>query len=71
MNKSGEQCRTKVHQEYKKIKDNNKATGNGRIEWKYFDKLDETLAARPSTHPPVLLEKLKPTESDSDVTDVG
>ena len=54
----------------KKIKDNNKGTGNGRIEWKYFNKLDEILAVRPATHPPVLLETLKPIESDSDVTDV-
>ena len=71
VNKTGEQCRTKVKklcQEYKKIKDNNKGTGNGEIEWKYFDKLDEILAARPATHPPVLLETLKPIECDSDVT---
>ena len=35
INKTGEQCRTKVkklRQEYKKVKDNNKGTGNGRIE---------------------------------------
>ena len=28
------------------------------------------MAARPATHPPVLLETLKPIESDSDITDV-
>ena len=72
--KTGEQCRTKVkklRQEYKKIKDSKKQTGGGRIEWKYFEKLDEILAARPATHPPVLLETLKPAtvESDSDATD--
>jgi len=74
VHKSGEQCRTKVkklRQEYKKIKDNNKGTGNGRIEWKYFNKLDNIFTSRPATHPPVLLETLKPVESsDSDVTDV-
>ena len=34
--------------------------------------MDNILAARPATHPPVLLETLKPVESpsDSDVTDV-
>ena len=46
-------------------------TTNGRIEWKYFYKLDNILAARPATYPPVLLETLKPVDSsDSDITDV-
>ena len=53
-----------------RVRDNNKGTGNERIEWKYFDKLDEILAARPATHPPVLLETLKPIESDGDLTDI-
>ena len=60
----------KLHQEYKKIKDNNKRTDGRRIEWKYFDKLDEMLAARPATQPPILVEMLKPVVSDSDKTDI-
>lgn len=60
----------KLCQEYKKIKDNSKTTGGRRIEWKYFDKLDEILAARPAT-PPVLVETLKPVVSDSDETDIA
>ena len=65
-----EQSNNKLRQEYKKTKDNKKQTGNGR---KYFDKLDEILVARPATHPPVLLETLKPAtmESDSDATDAA
>jgi len=47
--KSGEQCRTKVKKLCQEHKDNNKGTGNGRIEWKYFNKLEEILAARPAT----------------------
>ena len=74
--KTGEQCRTKVkklHQEYKKIKDKQKLTGKGRAEWKYFNKLDEILATRPATRPPVLVETLDsqpiPSDQDSDETD--
>ena len=76
--KTGEQCRTKVkklRQDYKKIKDKQNLTGHGRSDWKYFDKLDKILGARPATRPPVLLETLDSqpllhSEHDSDETDV-
>ena len=40
------------------------------MELKYFDKLDEILAAKPATRPPVLVEILKPVLSHSDETDI-
>ena len=48
----------RIRQEYKKIKDNHNLTGCGRIEWKYFEKLDKILGIRPATRPQVLLETL-------------
>ena len=54
----------------RKDQSNKEGTGNGQIEWKYFDKLDTILAARPATHSPILLETLKPIESDRYVTNV-
>ena len=62
--KTGEQCRTKVkklRQEYKKLADKHKETGQGRTEWKFFDKLNEFLATRPATRPPVVLDTLDST----------
>ena len=62
--KIGEQCRTKVkklHQQYKKLADKYKETGQGRTKWKFFDKLNELLATRPATHPPVVLDTLDST----------
>ena len=59
--KTGEQCRTKVkklRQEYKKIADKHKETGQGRNKWKFFDKLNEFLGTRPATHPPKVLDTL-------------
>ena len=41
--KTGEQCRTKVKKLRQKIKDNHNLTDRGRIEWKYFEKLDKIL----------------------------
>ena len=75
--KTGEQCRTKVkklRQEYKKIKDNHNLMDRGRIEWKYFEKLDKILGTLPATRPQVLLETLdSQLQNDplSDKTDIG
>ena len=74
--KTGEQCRTKVkklHQEYKKIKDGHNLTGHGRTQWKYYDKLDKILGSRSATRPRVLLETLEsqPKEPSSDETNIG
>ena len=41
----------KLRQEYKKIKDNHNLTGRGRIQWKYFEKLDKILGTQPATRP--------------------
>ena len=44
--RSIEQCRVKIKKlkgEYKKIKDNNQSTGQGRKDWKHCDALNEIL----------------------------
>lgn len=57
--KSGEQCSNKIKKlkfEYKKMKDKQGRTGEGRKDWKYFEVLDSALGHRPATRPPVLVD---------------
>jgi len=66
--KNGEQVRCKVkklRQEYKKIKDGHKETGNKRKQWKYYDKINEIMGNRPSVTPPVILDTLQDTAGPS------
>jgi hypothetical protein len=54
-----QQCKAKIKnlkQDYKKIKDHNGVTGNGRQTCKFYDKLDAILGHRPASTPPVLLD---------------
>ena len=54
-----QQCKAKVKnlkQDYKKIKDHNGVTANGRQTCKFYDKLDAILGHRPASTPPVLLD---------------
>ena len=67
--KSGEQCRTKVkklRQEYKKIKDEHRETGNGRKKWKFYDRVNKVLGNRPSVTPPVVLDTLDSSTSSTE-----
>ena len=67
--KSGEQCRTKVkklRQEYKKIRDDHKQTGNNRKKWKFYGKVNEILGNRPSITPPVVLDTLDSSTSSTE-----
>ena len=53
------QCKAKIKnmkQDYKKIKDHNTVTGNGRQTSKFFDKLDCILGHRPGSAPTVVLQ---------------
>ena len=53
------QCRCKIKNlktTYKKIKDHNGVTGNGRKTFKFFQQLDEILGHRPASVPEVLLD---------------
>ena len=72
--KSGEQCRTKViklQQEYKKIKDKHSQTDEERSQWKFYDKLDEILGTRPATCPPIVLETFDNNQTNnSNETDI-
>jgi len=45
-----EGCKRKKHV-YENLS-KHKLTGHGRIEWKFFKKLDEILGNRPATRPP-------------------
>ena len=64
-----EQCRDKIKKlkaEYKKIRDKRDTTGQGRYpEWEYFDAMNEVMAAKHSTEPPVVVESF----SDSQTVD--
>ena len=53
------QCKAKlknIKQDYKKIKDHNSVTGNGRQTSKFFERLDCILGHRPSSVPAVVLQ---------------
>jgi phosphoribosylaminoimidazole carboxylase/phosphoribosylaminoimidazole-succinocarboxamide synthase len=50
------QCRVKVKNLYREIKDNNGKTGRGRQSCKFFNKLDEILGHRPASVPSVVLD---------------
>lgn len=61
----------KLRQKYKVEKDKAKRSGRGRSKgWKFFNKMDEVLAHKPNTQPPVsidssLNEQIKETENES------
>ena len=53
------QCKDKsknIKQDYKKIKDHNSITGNGRQTSKFFDRLDCILGHRPASAPTLVLQ---------------
>lgn len=67
--KTGEQCRTKVkklRQEYKKIKDDHKETGNERKKWKFYDRINRILGNKPSVTPPVVVDTLDLSTSSTE-----
>ena len=63
-NRDWQQCRAKLKNlkaEYKKIKDHNGVTGNGRKTFKFYNKLDEILGHRPASAPAFLVDTGSPT----------
>ena len=63
------QCRCKIKNlktTYKKIKDHNDVTGNGRKTFKFFHQLDEILGHRPASVPEVLLDTQAENQLDHD-----
>ena len=63
-NRDWQQCRAKIKNlkgEYKKVKDHNGVTGNGRKSFKFFAKLDEILGHRPASAPTVLVDTGSPS----------
>lgn len=54
-----QQCRDKIKKlkgDYKKEKDKQGRTGEGRTSWDYFDAMDAVLGHRPATRPPVVID---------------
>lgn len=54
-----QQCKAKIKNlkfEYKRVKDHNSVTGNGRKTCKFYEKLDAILGHRPSSAPSVLMD---------------
>ena len=73
-----QQCRAKIKNlkgDYKKVKDHNGVTGNGRKTFKFYDKLDEILGHRSSSVPSVLLDagssSATTVESQASTTEEG
>ena len=57
--KSGDQCSNKIKKlrfEYRKVKDKNGKTGEGRSNWRYYDAMNAILGDKPATCPPVVVE---------------
>ena len=48
--------------DYKKVKDHNGVTGNGRKTCKFYDKLDAILGHRPASAPSTLLDTVSLTQ---------
>ena len=70
-NRDGQQCRAKIKNlkgEYKKVKDHNGVTGNGRKSFKFYKKLDEILGHRPASAPSFLVDTSSPSHSMMTVT---
>jgi len=65
--RSLEQCRDKIKKlkvEYKKIRDKRDTTGQERYpEWEYFDAMNEVMAAKHSTEPPVVVESFSDSQN--------
>ena len=62
-----QQCRDKIKKlkvEYKKVKDKEKKTGEGKTKWEFFDGMYNILGDRPSTILPVVLDSLE-TEKEA------
>ena len=67
--RNGKQCNAKTKNlktDYKKVKDINSRSGQGRQGMKFFDQLDAILAVQDATRPPQVLESAGSMESDSE-----
>ena len=70
-----QECRTKIKNlkgDYKKVKDHNGVTGNGRKTCKFYDKLDAILGHRPASAPSTLLDTgslTQPTMESQEIAD--
>ena len=61
-----QECRTKMKGDYKKVKDHNGVTGNGRKTCKFYDNLDTILGHRPASAPSTRLDTGSLTQSTTE-----
>ena len=69
-----QQCRDKIKKlkgDYKKEKDKQGRTGEGRTSWDYFDAMDAVLGHRPATRPPVVIDTSTTSRPVTPVTPGG
>uniref|UniRef100_A0A1X7TRH7 Myb/SANT-like DNA-binding domain-containing protein n=1 Tax=Amphimedon queenslandica TaxID=400682 RepID=A0A1X7TRH7_AMPQE len=62
-----QQCRSKIKNlktEYKRIKDHNNITGNGRKTFQFFKQMDSILGDRPASLPTVLIDTSKSQDTE-------
>ena len=65
------QCRDKIKKlkvDYRKVRDKNKETGNKRRDNKFYKAMNEVMADKPTTQPPVLIDTS--TDEPADITSV-
>ena len=53
----------KLKKEYRKIKDKQQGTGQGREEWPFFEVMDAVLGHKPATSPGVIIDSLADCEN--------
>ena len=66
--RSAQQCRVKINnlkQNYRKIRDGNKISGNQRQEWEMFEPMDRVLGCKPTSKPTVVVDSM-PSSSKED-----
>ena len=67
-----EQCHEKIKKlkgDYRKVKDKQGKTGEGRKDWEYFDVLDAVLGHKPATQPHIVVDILADTADTDDEED--
>ena len=68
------QCRCKIKNLksiYKKTKDHNGITGNGRKTFKFYNHLDQILGHRPASVPSIVVDTLDSGDDESDIIEHG
>ena len=71
VSRNWKQCRDRVKNllaKYRKVKDNNRQTGNNRQNCPFYNEIDVIFGTRPVSVPPVVVESLSTGTGESTVT---